>query len=125
MYAIVAQSVEHYIGNVEVAGSIPAVSSIPITIGCGVFCFLKRNVKPMQLHCSGSNLLPLTSILHFIQSAEQSSSANQPSFHSASLELFARDLLRNQRFRLGLRRVRPQNFLLIPVAEIQVPQPKA
>ena len=33
----------------------------------------------------------------------QSSSANQPSFHSASLELFARDLHRNQRFRLGLR----------------------
>ena len=33
----------------------------------------------------------------------QSSSANHPSFHSASLELFARDLLRNQRFRLGLR----------------------
>ena len=33
----------------------------------------------------------------------QSSSANQPSLCSASLELFARDLLRNQRIRLGLR----------------------
>ena len=33
----------------------------------------------------------------------QSSSANQPSLRLASLELFARDLLRNQRFRLGLR----------------------
>ena len=33
----------------------------------------------------------------------QLSSTNQPSFHSASLELFAQDLLRNQRFRLGLR----------------------
>ena len=33
----------------------------------------------------------------------QSSSTNQTSFHSPSLELFARDLQRNQRFRLGLR----------------------
>ena len=33
----------------------------------------------------------------------QSSSANHPSLRSSSLELFARDLLRNRRFRLGLR----------------------
>ena len=32
-----------------------------------------------------------------------SSSTNQPSFYSASLELFTRELLRNLRFRLGLR----------------------
>ena len=32
----------------------------------------------------------------------QLSSVIQPSFHSASLELFVRDLLRNQRCRLGL-----------------------
>ena len=46
----------------------------------------------------------------------QSSSANQPSQCSASLELFAQDLLRNQRFRLGLRRVNSSkltnNFIL-------------
>ena len=40
MYAIVAQSVEHYIGNVEVAGSIPAVSSMsPGLLSWGFFCF--------------------------------------------------------------------------------------
>ena len=33
----------------------------------------------------------------------QSSSTNHPSQRSSSLELFARDLQRNQRFRLGLR----------------------
>ncbi|EFM25289.1 hypothetical protein HMPREF9225_1178 [Peptoniphilus duerdenii ATCC BAA-1640] len=33
----------------------------------------------------------------------QSSSANQPSLCFASLELFARDLQRNQRFRIGIR----------------------
>ena len=33
----------------------------------------------------------------------QSSSTNQTSLSLSSLELFAQDLLRNQRFRLGLR----------------------
>ena len=33
----------------------------------------------------------------------QSSSTNQPSFHLSSLEIFAQDLQRNQRFRLRLR----------------------
>ncbi len=40
LYAIVAQSVEHYIGNVEVAGSIPAVSSMsPGPLSWGFFLF--------------------------------------------------------------------------------------
>ena len=39
-----AQSVEHYIGNVEVAGSIPAVSSIsPGVVSGGFFCFCVRD----------------------------------------------------------------------------------
>ena len=46
--------------------------------------------------------------------SRQSSSANQPSQCSASLELFARDLQRNQRFRLGLRPVRtPRSFVIL------------
>ena len=46
-------------------------------------------------------------------SGEQSSSANQPSQCSASLELFARDLQRNQRFRLGLRPARKLKIIFI------------
>lgn len=38
----------------------------------------------------------------------QSSSTNQTSLHLSSLELFVRDLRRNQRFRLGLRRISSQ-----------------
>ena len=84
----------------------------------------------MQMHRSESNLLPPASMLNYLPSAyrrvttlipnhtcsgnlgstaEQSSSANQTSLRSSSLELFTQDLLRNQRFRLGLRRVKSLN----------------
>ena len=38
----------------------------------------------------------------------QSSSTNQTSLRLSSLELFARDLRQNQRFRIGLRRISSQ-----------------
>ena len=67
----------------------------------------RGKVKHLICLCSGSILLPqprgYNDLPNYSHPERQSSSANQPSLCSASLELFARDLLRNQRIRLGLR----------------------
>ncbi len=69
----------------------------------GTLC--TRPATKSKISARASKDLNTESPPNYSHPERQSSSANQPSFHSASLELFARDLLRNQRFRLGLRTV--------------------